>query len=375
MKEQTPLTPLRAHVVALLQDAGLTKQLRRMLLEDSVLTAVHSMDEAISLIRDEGCDLVLTDYDPECLLPLRTACPSAEYMPVIMLAPEAQSEQIVEALYRGADECLPWPLEPKLLKARIRSQIAQKRRFDAQQATISHLQEAHEQKDRFLRIATHDLKNPLTSIRIANYYLRQTVGDQPEVSEALETIEMTVNTMNDLIVDFLDTSALEAGKANIRLEAVEVENIVWDVLNRYGTTAGKKNITLMMGNSRGVIHADPNRMLQVLGNLVSNAIKFSPEDCFITVDTQACGDFIRFSVVDEGPGIKPEDQQKLFQAFNKASTRPTADEHSSGLGLWIVKELVGLQGGRVGVECPPLGGSTFWVELPVYTPYVAEVAV
>ena len=115
------------------------------------------------------------------------------------------------------------------------------------------------------------------------------------------------------------------------------------------------------------IVADERLLRQVLGNLVSNAIKFSPPGTETSVWTEPNGDFVRICVADGGPGIPPEERRNLFQMFSKLSTRPTAGESSTGLGLWIVKELMQLQKGRVGFDQPETGGSLFWVELPVPT--------
>src|SRR5262249_25620667 len=111
--------------------------------------------------------------------------------------------------------------------------------------------------------------------------------------------------------------------------------------------------------------ADYDRLVQILNNLVSNAIKFSTPDSTVTVSAERRDKAVRIRVADQGPGIPADERADLFKPFSKLSPRPTAGESSSGLGLWIVKEMATLQKGTVGVDCPADGGSIFWVELPL----------
>src|SRR5690606_4838241 len=132
------------------------------------------------------------------------------------------------------------------------------------------------------------------------------------------------------------------------------------VVAQYSRMAFDKNIAIQTGNLSGTAVADHARLEQSLNNLVTNAIKYSPRDTVISLWSDVQGSRVRINVADQGPGIPAGERDKLFKEFSKLSTRPTAGEHSSGLGLWIVKQMVILQGGDVGVDCPTEGGSIFW---------------
>jgi len=293
--------------------------------------------------------------------------PDTRHVPVILISGLAKTDMIVKGLESGANDYITKPFDTDILRARIKTQIDMKRLLDERQQTITFLKNTHEIKDRFLRIATHDLKSPLNSIRLAQYYLRTVVGSDPTAMDALDIIEDTVNTMNELVEDFLDSSALQTGKTDLHLGRVEMESVLWEVIARYSVTANRKNITLLMGKSQGNVLADNARLAQIVGNLVSNAIKYSPLDHIVTVSSREVkGDKIRISVADEGPGVALDERQFLFQAFSKLSNRPTAGESSTGLGLWIVQELAHMHNGTAGVDFPLEGGSIFWVELPAY---------
>lgn len=353
-------------------DFGQTIQ---QLLEADFTISIKSDDEALKQIKLEDCDLVITDNTQGILKPIRTN-PAFNNLPVIVMLPPDESQLQVLALDSGANEVIVMPITANVLKARVRHLLKVKQCYEEQQQVISFYKAAYEKKDRFLQIVTHDLKNPVNNVRLAHYYLQTEVKDTPANKEALDTIEMAVHTMNDLINDFLDKAALEKGKTPLNLEPLVMEDLIWEVVSRYSETANDKNITLLMGETEGEIMADPNRFMQIMSNLVSNAIKFSPNDRFVTVSSVVEGENVRLMVTDEGPGIPTHEQNALFEPFSKLTPRPTNGESSTGLGLSIVKELVLLHKGTVGVDSTENNGCTFWVEMPLYhEPELEAVAV
>src|SRR5262249_400306 len=146
---------------------------------------------------------------------------------------------------------------------------------------------------------------------------------------------------------------------------IPLNNLLSDLLTEHSLNARRKNICLEVESWDGTVWADPSRFHQVLGNLVSNAVKYSPPNTTVSVRTEQRDDSVVIYVADQGPGIPADEQNKLFTQFGKLSPRPTGGESSTGLGLWIVKHLVTIQNGEVGVISPPEGGSTFWVRMPV----------
>jgi len=342
-----------------------------LLKADYGVTYARNGEEALCLLDQKPFDLVVLDVvirglgGLDVLRAIR-ANPASASLPVILVSGLTKTDVMVQGLQGGANDYITKPYDCEVVRARVKNQIEMKRLLDERQQTIAYLKSTHEIKDRFLRIATHDLKSPLNTIRLAQYYLRTVFDGDAEANDALDVIENTVNTMNELVEDFLDSSALQTGKAELRLERVEVEAVLWDVIARYSASANHKNITLLMGKSDGCALADSARLAQILGNLVSNAVKYSPPDHIVTVSSRRVKGGVRICVADEGPGVPPDERPHLFQAFSRLSNRPTAGESSTGLGLWIVKELAHLHNGTAGADFPPEGGSVFWVELPAY---------
>jgi signal transduction histidine kinase len=117
---------------------------------------------------------------------------------------------------------------------------------------------------------------------------------------------------------------------------------------------------------RALVNADEGRLRDAIDNLVSNAVKFSPRGSTVRVAVQRRFDVVRCQVSDQGPGLTEEDQKQLFQRFHRLTARPTAGESSTGFGLWIVKQIVDLHGGRVWAESTSGSGSSFVLELPAY---------
>jgi len=345
----------------------------RHLLETDFTITAKSRDEGLKQISLEDCDVIVTDA-MDILKGIR-ANVALNNLPVMMMLSPAECQFQIQALDGGANDVAIMPMNADVLKARIRRLVKAKQRNEEQQQVITFFKAAYEKKDRFLQIVTHDLKNPVNNVRLAHYYLQGEISDNPANKEALDTIEMAVDTMNDLINDFLDTAALEKGKTQLRLEPLVVEDLIWEVVSRYSETANVKNITLLMGETEGEVLADPRRFMQIISNLVSNAIKFSPNDHFVTISSVIEAEKVRLMISDEGPGIPADEQYALFEPFSKLSPRPTNGESSTGLGLSIVKELVLLHHGSVGVDSVENQGCTFWVELPLFRPELEAIAV
>src|SRR5690606_28972137 len=239
-----------------------------------------------------------------------------------------------------------------------------KQTSDLQKQAIAELEAAQQLKDKLLRIASHDHRSPLSNVSMVHALLRDYVKDQPEAVEILDMLQCIVRQMKGIIEEFLDVSKYQTSGIEVKLGPVAVNEIAAAVVAQYSRMAFDKNIDMQTGDLLGIVLADHARLEQALNNLVTNAIKYSPRDTVISLWSDVHGDRIRINVADQGPGIPAGERDRLFKEFSKLSTRPTAGESSSGIGLWIVKQMVNLQGGEVGVDCPPDGGSIFWIDLP-----------
>ncbi len=232
---------------------------------------------------------------------------------------------------------------------------------------ITEQRQFERERDDMLGLVSHELKTPLTSIKaLTQLVVRQlTKAERPE-AELVRRMEYGVETMNRLINDLLDATRLDTGKLLLMRERVDLGSLCEQVVADQEVATGR-NITLKTPNVSVEVQADAMRLGQVLTNLLSNALKYSPEDAPVSMQLKRDRTGVHISVRDEGPGIPPEALSRLFQRFYRVPGIEV--QHGTGvglgLGLYICQRLVELHGGQLHVESALGKGTTFEVNLPV----------
>jgi signal transduction histidine kinase/ligand-binding sensor domain-containing protein len=227
------------------------------------------------------------------------------------------------------------------------------------------LRDLNEQKNHFLGIVSHDLKSPLNGIVMAAETLK-TTQDVRLANLTAQSIETEGLAMGALIERFLSVTALESGRIAVHPVNLDARTCLAEAQARHRAMADTKGIPLSLepGMAPAWAFADPLLLGEILDNLISNAIKFSPAGAPVNLCAKAHGERIRVSIEDHGPGLQPQDHRKLFHRFSRLSARPTGGERSVGLGLSIARQMVEAMGGRIWAEEARRGGATFHVELP-----------
>ena len=228
--------------------------------------------------------------------------------------------------------------------------------------------ELNQLKNKFLGIAAHDLRNPLASIRgFSELLLGDDMGSLTEDQhEFIKTIHSLSQDMLNLVNDLLDVSVIESGKLELKRQPGSLKVLIEERIRINSILAEKKQIKLHESLATvPEVSFDYSRIVQVVDNLISNAIKYSPSGSNIFVSLSQQGMKAQISVRDEGPGIEPEEQKRLFGEFQRLSTKPTGGEKSTGLGLSIVKKIVEAHNGTTAVESQPGAGSIFTFILPI----------
>jgi signal transduction histidine kinase len=242
------------------------------------------------------------------------------------------------------------------------------------------LMDLNQEKNEFLGIAAHDLKSPLSGIVLAvdmlEKYIHRMTFDQR--IKKLQDVRHTAQRMSAIITNLLDINAIETGKFNFSMTTFNFADAVFKTVDDYRERASVKNIALHYSadDELAEAFADPNATMEILDNLISNAVKYSPHNTSVYVSVRTQVDEhgvgrVRCEVRDEGPGLSEEDKTKLFGKFVRLSAKPTGGEHSTGLGLSIVKKLAETMSGRVWCESRKdegIPGATFIVELPQTPP-------
>ena len=225
----------------------------------------------------------------------------------------------------------------------------------------------NEVKNRFLGIAAHDLRNPLSAIRGFSELLKD--GDMGVLSdeqhEFISRIYDASNSMLGLVNDLLDVSVIQSGKFNLKVSNTPLDELVKERIVLSAAAAEKKEISIDAELARVNATVDGEKIKQVVDNYLTNALKFSPKGSSIDVLLEEEEGTARLSIRDEGAGIPPGEISKLFGEFNELSTRPTDGEKSTGLGLSIVKKIIETHGGSVACESKVGRGSIFSFTIPL----------
>lgn len=241
-------------------------------------------------------------------------------------------------------------------------------RHDAIDLANRALREANDVKERFLRAAAHDLRNPAGVVRsLAELLLEGEVGPlAEEQTDFVRRIARQAQGLLDLLQDLVDVSALKAGGLALRAKVQDPRQLLRDAFETAETAAAAKHIDLVWSvpEELPAVSFDSRRMEEALGNLLSNAIKFCSPGARVTLTAASDAHSVVLAVEDSGPGISEQEQTKLFEPFVRLSNRPTANEPSTGLGLSIVKEILERHGGAIEVESRVGVGSTFRLRLP-----------
>ena len=224
---------------------------------------------------------------------------------------------------------------------------------------------ATEGRDQVLGVVSHDLRNPISAIAMCAVVLRdQWKTDPAERENLLTTILQSTEWMNRLIQDLLDVTSIEAGRLSLERHRESAASIVGKALRMFEVEANGRRIELTsdVPEELPVLNVDATRIVQVLGNLLRNALKFTPDGGRITVGAESRAGSVVFAVRDTGPGIPVVDQQRVFDRY--WHSRRSANKRGTGLGLSIAKGIIEAHAGRMWLESTPGDGSAFFFSLP-----------
>jgi signal transduction histidine kinase len=233
----------------------------------------------------------------------------------------------------------------------------------------SELARLNEQKNQFLGIAAHDLRNPLNVIAAYSDFLLETASPvlSPQQLGFVAAIQSSSEFMLSLVNNLLDISKIEAGKLELDVTDADLAAIIEHNVSLNRALAKRRGIELLLHLEKDIprLSLDVPKIEQVLNNLISNAIKFSPTGGHVRINVERRDEEVLISVEDEGPGVPAAELDRLFQPFEKSSVKSAGGEGHTGLGLVIVKKIVQRHGGRIWVESEAGKGAKFYVSLPL----------
>lgn len=230
------------------------------------------------------------------------------------------------------------------------------------------LYELNRRMDEFVSVVSHDIRSPLNVIR-GFVKMIQSSPDGAKFDRETSVMLRSCNRLMQLVNDILDVSKLEAGKVTLAYDPVVIDEIIMESVRTMEFAAGEKdqNISVDLGDATK-IDGDGAKLLQVMNNLISNAVKFTPKGGEVSVTKEVNGSHVMIMISDTGPGIPEEERGFVFDKFEQVKRHHQGVEPGSGLGLTICKSIVELHGGLIGVTSDPGHGSTFYVRLPLRKP-------
>jgi two-component system sensor histidine kinase/response regulator len=346
----------------------------------AVACAEHG-EQALELLHANAFDMVLLDImmpgmDGFQVLQRMKDHERLKHIPVIMISALNELDSVARAIQMGAEDYLPKPFNPILLRARVSACLEKKHARDREMLLFEQLQENYEllqelekSRDDLMNMIVHDMRTPLTAL-IAGMATLEVMGSlNNDQREIMEIATAGGDTLLAMINDLLDVEKLESGSLQLEYTLVSAGNLVASAVAQVAPLAASKQLTLVshIGADFPQFAGDENKLRRTVVNLLGNAIKFTPSGGTVTVDARCsvAEQSIVFSVSDTGEGIPAESLDRIFEKFGQVESRKGGRLMSTGLGLTFCRLAVEAHGGEIGVESAPGVGSKFHFTVPL----------
>jgi signal transduction histidine kinase len=263
---------------------------------------------------------------------------------------------------------------PRALATSIATALVGARDVASQKEERARLSDVADAQENLVAIASHDLRTPVSTLRLVHDLFRSGLSaatlprssSKIDIDELLDILERNLDKMEAFINDILEASRLYRGRTDVKFDAVSLNSVIDDTIAGMFPIAIRKDIGLDFVKDKDIpaIKGETTRVSQVVANLIGNALKYTPAGGTVSVYTRLRDGGAELEVADNGPGITEGDRGKVFRRFSRGSAKATGGEPSTGLGLFICREIVDLYGGGIWFESKPGAGSTFFVFWP-----------
>ena len=362
-------------VIVIVDDIFENLQVLGSILDASGYDTAYALNgpEALSVIGELLPDLVLLDVsmpgmDGFAVCERLKADPRTADIPVIFLTAFSEQDYITRGFQVGAVDYISKPFRQGELLSRVKTHMSLRSAMRELAKRNVELTELVVEKNELITIATHDIKSPLQSIVLTVEVIKSMLrrGMYSDIQPQLDSILKTSDKIRDILKNWLDLNAAEAGAMQFIATPIKAANLLANADDSFRQKAEAKHIKLetVVEDPEAEFVADEAGAQAVIDNLVSNALKFSSAGTVRLLLRRGDSGGVIYEISDEGPGITPEDMPKLYNKFARLTARPTAGENSTGLGLAIVKKLVEAMNGTIRCSSTPGLGTTFAVEFP-----------
>ena len=367
-------------LILIIDDQPDTIKYLELLLRQYKIEGVLSAKAGIKKAEELQPDLILLDImmpgiDGFEAAKMLKSNEKTSHIPIIFLTARVRVDDVIKGFEFGANDYVTKPFEPAELLARIKVHLDLQKAKRKIVEQVELLKDLNDNKDKFLRIAAHDLRNPLKVVNGFTKLIKERYESLSDDSlkEFLDDIDNAANSMLMIIDDILTINDLEEERYELVIQRLDINALINIIKSEFETLASAKNITINIEEkiSNQIIDNDVLKTKQILENLISNAIKFSFQGSNIWLIIDKCeikeqemGFFIKVIVKDEGPGISAEELPYIFDKFCKISNKPTGHEASSNLGLAISKTLADILAYNLQVKSKVGVGTEFILLLP-----------
>jgi two-component system sensor histidine kinase VicK len=248
-------------------------------------------------------------------------------------------------------------------RKRAEKELAQA--FATQRAANEELERINKVRRDFVSVVSHEFRTALTGIQGFSQMMRDEDFGVEEMREMSSDIYEDATRLNRMSSEMLDLDRMESGRITLNLDRVDLNEVLTRTSGQVGSNAPRHHICLQLDESIQELLADRDKLTQVVTNLLSNSVKYSPDGGRITVDSHLEGEFAHVRVTDEGVGIPPEELEKLFEPYTRVESGTTRYIQGTGLGLAISRQIITLHGGNIWAESEPGAGSTFHLTIPL----------
>ncbi len=363
-------------------DARLVKEMLREIPSARIeVDHVNCADEAMRRTGQAYYHAVLLDLtlpDATGLTTISRIQAAAPNLAVVVLSGQGDESVALEAVQAGAQDYLvKGHVDGHLLSRSLRYSIERKRTEEALKRANDELKELSRLKSGLVSSVSHEMRTPLTSIKNALDLLNSEKTGPMNANQQRFIVMAMRNSrrLTRIINDLLDLNRLEEGRFRLQFTLLSLNDLVRQIIATFRPQAEQQSLKLEVEAPRRVppVYADPARVEQVLGNLINNALKFTPRGGRILVSIRPEGEMVEVGVKDSGIGLSPPEQSRVFERFYQAESSRTRTAKGAGLGLYLAKQLVEAQGGSIGVKCDIGAGCHFFFTLPVYSNRILEV--
>ena len=361
------------------QDAGRFVKVQTLRRAGFTVSEAGTGSDALALIASQHPDLVVLDVNlPDMsgfdvtrrIRESETGPPTLQILQISNTAVEDADR--VRGLEQGADVYLTEPVDGTVLVATVHALLRVRRAEAALAAALQGERQAREiaeqanrLKDEFIATLSHELRTPLNALMGWIWQLRNATLEEPARERALDSIERNARMQAQLINDLLDISRASKGKLQLEMRLVDLKQVIEGALESVRDSMARKNLEVSTTLASVAVAGDQARLQQVVTNLLTNSVQFTPPDGRVAITLLANGDEAVLSVQDTGAGIEPEFIPHVFEQFRQGEGGLSRKHGGLGLGLSVVKQLIELHGGSVTVASAGTGkGATFSVKLP-----------